>query len=88
MSQSDLILVTAEGCRRSKTLVTFLKERAIPFIEVPVASEEGRALVARHDIRSSPGILINGRVISPFDVLIPGQCRVDEASLMRLLERG
>jgi len=73
-----ITILPARGCRRSQRLLTYLRAQQIPFTEIDLESPEGLALAEQHDLRASPGILVNGVSINPFDLLIQPACRVDD----------
>lgn len=79
-----ITILPAEGCRRSQRMVTYLRQHQIPFTEIPLTSPEGQALMQEHDLRASPGILVDGVSVNPFDVLIRPDCQVDEAAVRRI----
>lgn len=83
----NIIILPATGCRRSQRMLSYLQEQQIPFIEIPLTSPEGQALMQEHDLRSSPGILVDGVSVNPFDVLIRPDCKVDEAAVRRIFQR-
>lgn len=83
----DLVILPAQGCRRSQRMLAYLHEHQIPFTEIPLASQAGQSLMQKHDLRSSPGILVDGVSVNPFDVLIRPDCKVDEAAIQRIFTR-
>ncbi len=72
--EPEVVLLTAAGCRRSRRVKLAFEKAGIPFREVPLESDEGTRLAARHKVLSSPGILVNGRAVDVF-TLFPG-CRI------------
>ncbi len=85
MKEEDLIVLPARNCRRSKKIIAYLESKGIPFTRIPLESPEGRELAARHGMLASPGILVRGKSINPFDLLKPPNCTVDEEAVRRLL---
>ncbi|HAJ37975.1 MAG TPA: hypothetical protein DCL15_20075 [Chloroflexi bacterium] len=83
----NIIILPATGCRRSQRMLSYLQEQQIPFMEIPLTSPEGQALMQEHDLRASPGILVDGQSVNPFDVLIRPDCKVDEAAVRRIFQR-
>ena len=81
---NDTIILPARGCRRSQRVLAYLDEKQIPYTRIELESEAGQALSEKYQLRSSPGILVNGRLINPFDILIQPACRVDEAKAQAL----
>lgn len=83
-SQSEIIILPAPRCRRSKRILEYLAARNIPYRRVDPDSPEGGELAARYDFRASPGILVNGASINPFDLLVQPGCRVDVTQAQRI----
>ena len=79
-----LIVLRGVNCRRSQRVIAWLTERSIPFTLYEMTSPEGQALAERYNVRASPGLVKNGRVINPFDFL--RDCKVDEQAARALLE--
>lgn len=77
----SITLLPLKGCRRSKKLLGYLRDKGIPFNTINLDSPEGKELMSKHHFLASPGILVDGVSINPYDVLIPEQCRVNEESL-------
>lgn len=80
----SITLLPLKGCRRSKKLLGYLQENDIPFKKIDLDSHEGEALMEKHHFLSSPGILVDGVSINPYDVLIPEKCQVDEKNLIKI----
>jgi hypothetical protein len=74
----QITILPARGCRRSRKLLAYLEAHAVPFTRIELESAEGAALAAQYDLRASPGILIDGVSVNPFDLLIQPECRVDD----------
>ncbi len=73
----EIIILAAQGCRRSRKLLDYLQAHNIPFTRIDLESPEGLALADQHDLRASPGILVDGISVNPFDLLTQPACRVD-----------
>lgn len=84
----QVTILPARGCRRSRRLLDYLEAHAIPFTRVDLESPEGQALAEQYELRASPGILVDGVSVNPFDLLIQPACRVDEAKVQGLLRGG
>lgn len=84
MSQPEIVILPAQGCRRSQRVLDYLNEQAIPYTRIDLESDQGQALAEEYELRSSPGILVDGRLINPFDILIQPACRIDEAKAQAL----
>ncbi len=80
----EITILPAQGCRRSRKILDYLEQHAIPFTRINLESDEGQALAERYSLRASPGILVDGQAINPFDLLIQPQCRVHEAAAAAL----
>ena len=75
----EIILLPAPRCRRSRKILEYLTGRGLPFRRVDLDSAEGQELARRYDFRASPGILVDGVSVNPYDLLQVPACRVDEA---------
>ncbi len=84
MDKRAIVILPAPGCRRSRKVIEYLEAHNIPFTHIELESSEGQALAAQHDMRASPGILVDGVSVNPFGVLIQPECRVDEATAQRI----
>ena len=84
MSGRNIVILPAKSCRRSRKIVEYLESRGLPFTRIALESAEGRALAEQHTMRASPGILVDGVSFNPFDVLIQGECRMNEEAANRL----
>ena len=80
----SITLLPLKGCRRSKKLLDYLKENNIPFKQIDLESPEGEAMMQKHHFLASPGILVDGVSINPYDVLIPEKCQVNEKNLKKI----
>jgi glutaredoxin len=72
-----IVIVSARSCRRSRAVLAYLERQGFPFTHVTAESSEGQALIGQHGLRASPGILVDGTSVSPFDLLIPPACQID-----------
>jgi glutaredoxin len=85
MTHSPTItILPAEGCRRSQAVLAYLEANDIRYERIELASEEGQEMAARYEIRSSPGMIVDGELVNPFDLLIQPACRIDEGAARRL----
>ncbi len=78
-ARKDIIILPAPRCRRSRKILEYLKERGLSFRQVALDSPEGQELAARYDFRASPGILVDGVSVNPYDLLLMPACRVNAA---------
>ena len=83
MNERNIVILPARNCRRSRKIVEYLESHGIPFTRIALESAEGRALAEKHQMRASPGIVVNGKSVNPLDLLIQPECRVDEAAANR-----
>lgn len=81
----EIIILPAQNCRRSKKILDYLNSHGIPFIRIPLESPEGQALAEKYHLRSSPGIIVNGEMVNPFEVLMQPGCRINEDALIQKL---
>ena len=81
----QIIILPAKGCRRSKKVLDYLTRHDIPFTRIDLESPEGQALAERYALRASPGILVDGELVNPFDFLTQPGCLIDEEALYRQL---
>jgi glutaredoxin len=79
MAKHEIIILPAPHCRRSRKVIDYLKEQDIPFTQIELQSTEGQALATQYDLRASPGIVVDGVSINPFELLIQPACRIREA---------
>ena len=86
MNQPKITILPAPNCRRSRKVLAFLHEQNIPFEQVTPDSPEGQRLQAKYHLRASPGILVNGVSVNPYDILIQEQCRVDQGKALALFQ--
>jgi len=77
----SITVLPSKGCRRSRKILEYLQANHIPFQRVELDSPEGEQLMEKHHFLASPGILIDGVRINPFDLLIQPECRVNEPKL-------
>ena len=82
----SVTILPAKGCRRSRRIMEYLQANHIPFQRIELDSPEGEQLMEKHHFLASPGILVDGVSINPFDVLIQPECRVNEIKLKELLD--
>lgn len=79
----DIVIISTQGCRRSRAVLAYLEREGVPFTHVAAESPEGDKLIAQYALRASPGILVDGVSISPLDLLIPPACQVDKDAARR-----
>ncbi len=77
-SEPQVTIVSTKNCRRSKKVLEFLAERGISHQQLSLDSIRGQELWEKHQFRASPGILVDGISINPYDILDQKHCRVNE----------
>lgn len=82
----SIIILPAKGCRRSRKIIGYLKANHIPFQQIELESPEGERLMEKYHFLASPGILLDGVSINPYEVLIPSECRINELKIKQLFE--
>lgn len=87
MTKHEIIILPAPHCRRSRKVIDYLKEQDIPFTQIELQSTEGQALATRYDLRASPGILVDGISINPFEILIQPACLINEEKAKHVFGR-
>jgi glutaredoxin len=85
MKPRQIVILPAPGCRRSRKILSYLQQHGIPFTRIDLDSPEGQVLAERHEMRASPGILVNGVSLNPFDLLKQPDCRINEELLYKTL---
>lgn len=85
MKPHRIVVLPAPGCRRSNKILTYLQQHGIPFTRIDLDSPEGQALAVQHEMRASPGILIDENSINPFDLLQQPDCKIKEETLKRIM---
>ena len=88
MGQKEIVILPTPGCRRSRKLIEYLETHNIQFTRIDLTSPQGQALAKQYDLRASPGILVDGVSINPFDLLIKPACRVDEVAAQAIFSGG
>jgi len=78
MRLPEIMILPAPGCRRSRRILEYLERYGIPFTRIPLDSQEGAVMAEKYNLRASPGILVDGVSVNPFELLIQPACRVDE----------
>ena len=73
----EIVILPAPGCRRSRKILEYLQSQDIPFKRIGLETPEGQALMQRYEMRASPGILVSGVSINPYNMLLQPQCKVN-----------
>lgn len=88
MNPRQIVILPAPGCRRSRKILSYLQQRGIPFSRIDLDTPEGEALAAQYGMRASPGILVDGVSVNPFDLLRQPDCKINEEQLNTILLNG
>jgi len=80
----EILILPARNCRRSRKIIAFLQSRGIPFRQIELETPEGQQYAQRFGMRASPGIIVDGVSVNPYDILIQKECRVDETKAKSL----
>ena len=82
----SITVLPAKGCRRSRKILEYLLAKQIPFQRIELDSPEGEQLMAKHHFLASPGILVDGVSVNPYDLLIQPECRINEPKLKQVFD--
>ncbi len=74
----EIVVLPAANCRRSQKVLDYLDENQIPYTRIALETNEGQAMLEEYQLRSSPGILVDGVLVNPFDILEAPSCRIKE----------
>lgn len=88
LASTQILILPAPRCRRSARIQQYLQKNGIAFRRVDPDTPEGAELAALYDFRASPGILVNGVSINPFDLLVKSGCRVDDGKARQIFSGG
>ena len=80
----SITVLPAKGCRRSRKILEYLQTHQIPFQRIELDSPEVEQLMERYHFLASPGILVDGVSVNPFDLLIQPECRINEPKLKQV----
>jgi len=75
---TKIVILPAANCRRSKKVLAYLNEKQVPYTRIDLETDEGQALLEEYELRSSPGILVDGERVNSFDILEAPSCRIKE----------
>lgn len=80
----EITILPAANCRRSQKVLAYLDENQVAYTRIDLETEEGQRMMAEYDLRSSPGILVDGVLVNPFDILEAPACRIKEPTARQL----
>ncbi len=85
-SEPQVTIVSTKNCRRSKKVLEFIAERGISHQHLSLDSIRGQELWEKHQFRASPGILVDGISINPYEILDQYHCRVNEDQALAVFQ--
>jgi len=80
----EIIILPAARCRRSQKVLAYLEENQVVYTCIDLETEKGQQMMAEYELRSSPGILVDGVLVNPFDILEAPSCRMKEMAARQL----
>jgi glutaredoxin len=80
----EIIILPAANCRRSQKVLAYLDENQVAYTRINLETEQGEQMMAEYELRSSPGILVDGVLVNPFDILEAPSCRIKETAVRPL----
>jgi len=86
MEDKTIIILRTRQCRRSDLIIKFLQAENIPHVVKSLETDpEAQRLAQKFDLRSSPGIIVNGQVVNPYQMIENCQIK-DRVKARQLLE--
>jgi glutaredoxin len=86
MENKTIIILRTRQCRRSDLIIKFLQAEKIPHVVKSLETDpEAQRLAQKFDLRSSPGIIVNGQVVNPYQMIENCQIK-DRVKARQLLE--
>jgi len=86
MKNHEIIILRTRQCRKSNLIIKFLEAENIPHVVKSLESDpEAQRLAKKFNILSSPGIIVNGQVVNPYQMIENCQIK-DQAKARKLLE--
>ncbi len=80
----EIIILPAANYRRSQKVLAYLDENQVTYTRIDLETEKGQQLITDYELRSSPGILVDGVLVNPFDILEAPSCRIKEPTARQL----
>lgn len=84
----EIVILPATNCRRSQKVLAYLDENEVPYRRIDLETKKGQQMMAEHELRASPGILVDDVPVNPFDILEAPSCRIKEAPVRQLFGLG
>jgi len=86
MEDKTIIILRTRQSRRSDLIIKFLQAEKIPHVVKSLETDpEAQRLAQKFDLRSSPGIIVNGQVVNPYQMIENCQIK-DRVKARQLLE--
>lgn len=84
MNNQSITILRTRQCRRSDLIIKFLQAEKIPHTVKSLEDDpEAQRLAQQFDIRSSPGIIVNGQVVNPYQMI--ENCQITDREKARKL---
>jgi glutaredoxin len=80
----EIFILPAVNCRCSQRVLAYLDENQVAYTRIDLDTEKGQRMMAEYELRSSPGILVDGVLVNPFDILEAPSCRIKETAARQL----
>lgn len=69
-------------------VLAYLDERQVPYQRIDLETAVGQQMMAQYAMRSSPGILVDGMLVNPFDILELPACQILEPQASQIFGIG
>ncbi len=85
-NSSQIIILRTRNCRKSNLIIKFLEDEQVPHVVKSLETDaEAQWLAKELNIFSSPGIIVNGQAINPYQLIENCQIK-DREKAKRLLD--
>lgn len=85
-TEKHIVILPAPNCRRSKKIIAFLNEQSLSYDTIDLESQEGEKIMEEFSFKASPGILVDGKSINPYEMLDQKICRVDAEKALNIFK--
>ncbi|MBK8989977.1 MAG: hypothetical protein IPM39_28610 [Chloroflexi bacterium] len=82
----EIVILPAANCRRSQKVLPYLDENQVAYTPIDLETEKGQQMMAEYELRSSPGILVDGVLVNQLNIPKASSCRMKETAVHRLFE--
>ena len=70
MKKHEIIILRTRRCRKSDLIIQFLETEQVPHVVKSLETDaEAQRLARELNILSSPGIIVNGQVVNPYQMI-------------------